>query len=151
MSMDTTTFISLFHHEEQAKGVVADLVAAGVPPTVIYTLDKRAGDTADAGRFRVTLEELKVPARDTDHMLEEIGKGAILIAVAFGSDFTDKIEGIFQRHAAVKIDETVIGDGVELDAAGDALNAHGNTLDDDGRIVERPIVAHTAETPRKQV
>ncbi len=151
MAMDTTTFISLFHHEEAAQGVVRDLAAAGVPTNVIYTLDKRVGDTNDAGRFRATLEELKVPARDMDHMLEEIGKGAILIAVAFGSDFTDKIEGIFQRHAAWKIDEAVVAGGVELDAAADPLNAHGNTLDDNGQIVERPIVAGTAETARKQV
>ncbi len=145
MSIDTTTFISLFHHEEQAQGVVKDLMAAGVPANVIYTLDKRVGDTGDANRFRATLEELHAPARDIDHLLEEIGKGAILIAVAFGSDFTDKVEGIFQRHAATKIDETVLAGGVELDASGEPLNEQGNVVKSDGQVVERPIVAGTAK------
>ncbi len=144
MATDTTTFISLFHHEEQAQGVVKDLIAAGVPANVIYTLDRRVGDTGDATRFRTTLEELKTPGRDIDHLLEEISEGAILIAVAFGSDFTDKVEGIFQRHAAVKIDESVLANGVELDASDEPLSESGNIAGSNGDVVERPIVSGTA-------
>ncbi len=123
--------------------MVKDLIAAGVPADVIYTLDKRTGATGDAGQYRTTLTELKVPARDIDHLLEEIGKGGILIAVAFASDFTDRVEGIFQRHAATKIDETVTEGGVTLDAAGEPLNESGNLAG----TVERPIVDGTA-TPK---
>ena len=123
-SVDTTTFVSLFHHEEQAKGVVRDLINAGVPEDVIYTLD-RSGNSND---YRTTLDALHVPDRDIHHMLDEIGKGAILIAVGFASDYTDRIEGIFQRHAAVKVDEALIDNGSELVADGDAEPAQGNTL-----------------------
>lgn len=139
---DSTTFVSLFHHEEQAKGVVHDLMAAGVPAGVIYTLDKRAG--SDAAHYRTTLEQLKVPGRDIDHLIDEIGKGGILIAVAFASDFTDRIEGIFQRHAATKIDEAVISNGISLDASSEPLNESGNVAGRHGDVVERPIVAGTA-------
>ena len=143
MSMDTTTFVSLFHHEEQAQGVVKDLMAAGVPSDVIYTLDKKVADGGDAEHYRTTLQELKVPARDIDHLIEEIGKGGILIAVAFASDFTDRIEGIFQRHAATKIDESVVVDGVTLDAADEPLKQPGNVAGGYEGTVERPIVAGT--------
>ncbi len=139
---DTTTFVSLFHNEDQAKGVVHDLIAAGVPANVIYTLDKRV--SGDDGQYKTTLEQLKVPARDIDHLLEEIGKGGVLIAVAFASDFTDRVEDIFQRHAAVKIDESVIGNGVTLDASGEPLNESGNIAGGYGDTVERPIVAGTS-------
>lgn len=118
---DTTTFVSLFHHPEQAQGAVKDLVDAGVPPSVIYTLDRsaernaaRAGSAAKdaATRYRATLEELHVPARDIEHLLREIGNGGILIAVAFASDFTDRVESIFERHAARKIDEAIVSSDV---------------------------------------
>ncbi len=141
---DTTTFVSLFHNQDQAQGVVKDLIAAGVPADVIYTLDKPAGETGDAGHYRTTLEELKVPARDIDHLVEEIGKGGILIAVAFASAYTDRVEGIFQRHAATKIDEAVIAGGVTMDAAGEPLTGKNNLVGEDGEAVERPIVAGTA-------
>lgn len=140
---DTTTFVSLFHHEEQAQGVVKDLVAAGVPSNVIYTLDRQAGDSGAADRYRTTLQELHVPARDVDHLLDEIGKGGILIAVAFASDFTDRVEGIFQRHAATKIDEAVVENGTALTASSDPQLESGNTVGGFGSRTYRPIVAHT--------
>ncbi len=143
---DSTTFVSLFHHEDQAKGVVHDLIEAGVPADVIYTLDKRG--SGDAGQYKTTLEQLKVPARDIDHLLEEIGKGGILIAVAFASDFTDRVEGIFQRHAATKIDEAVIVNGETLAASDEPLKEAGNVAGGYGDTVERPIVAGTA-APKK--
>lgn len=139
---DSTTFVSLFHHEDQAKGVVHDLIAAGVPADMIYTLDKRG--SGDEEQYKTTLEQLKVPPRDIDHLLKEIGKGGILIAVAFASDFTDRVEGIFQRHAATKIDEAVIVNGLMLDASDEPLNEAGNTASDNGETLERPIVAGTA-------
>ena len=140
---DTTTFVSLFHHEEQAQGVVKDLVAAGVPSNVIYTLDKETGETGAADRYRSTLQELHVPARDIDHLLDEIGKGATLIAVAFASDFTDRVEGIFQRHAATKIDEAVVESGAALTASADPQPESGHTVGSFGSRTYRPIVAHT--------
>ncbi len=143
---DSTTFVSLFHHEDQAKGVVHDLIAAGVPADMIYTLDKRG--SGDEGQYKTTLEQLKVPPRDIDHLLKEIGKGGFLIAVAFASDFTDRVEGIFQRHAATKIDEAVIVDGVMLDASDEPLKEVGNVAGDSGETVERPIVAGTASPKR---
>lgn len=142
---DSTTFVSLFHHPEQAQGVVKDLIEAGVPANVIYTLDRQGNASdEDANRYRATLEELHVPARDIKHLLEEIGKGAILIAVAFASDFTDRVENIFERHAATKIDEAILSDGAVLDASKNPELERDNTVGTFGSRSYRPIVPGTS-------
>ena len=104
MTEDLTTLVCLFHHQDQAHAAVHDITAAGIPQSAI-TLIRSHSSSVDAATASLT--ELGIPARDRNHLLDGIKDGGIVVAVAAISGQVSKVEAVFGRHHATKIDEAV--------------------------------------------
>ena len=100
-TVEQTTMICLFHETGQAEAAVRDLVAAGVPQNTIGVMDKSANAANPAA-----LDKWGVPERDKHTIIDGISRGGTVIALSAQGPLADKVQAIFERHQAGKIDET---------------------------------------------
>ena len=153
MTQDLNTLICLFHHKQQAQAALEDVLEAGIPEanTSILGMD---GSSIEASRS--SLAELNVPERDIKRLLDGISGGGAVLSVQALSEHADKVESIFEQHAA-KIDEVTLDDDMSaaaIPAAAAAetaipiveedLNVGKRTVDAGGvriyrRVVEIPV------------
>lgn len=112
---DLITLVCLFHDADRARSAAADLHAAGVPDRSVSLIGSD-GSGLDALE-KSDLASLGMPDRDYDHLKEGVRDGGIVLAVASAAEDAGRIESIFQKHSAEKIDET---ERVERNAAAPA-------------------------------
>ncbi len=105
MAEDITTLVCLYHHQDEARAAIRDLVASGIPRPAISTIDK-TGAGLD-GQAVLSIEELGVPERDHRHLADQVSQGGIIVAVAAITENIAKAEAIFERTSK-KIDEAVV-------------------------------------------
>ena len=105
MTEDLTTLVCLFHHENQAHAALQDLMEAGIPQSSISLIDK--SQSAAGGYAGTSLEDLGVPDRDHRHLLDGIKAGGMIVAVSAITERVSKVEQVFAKHKAGKIDEAV--------------------------------------------
>lgn len=101
-TLDSTTLICLFHHDDQARAALEELQEEGIAASSITTI---RANTADAD----TLAALGVPARDLEHLQTGLSEGGTLVAVRAEGEQVDVVESIFDDHHAGKIDEVNAG------------------------------------------
>ncbi len=105
MTKDLTTLVCLFHHQDQARAAVEDILGAGVQRPSISLIDKSGSPSPGFGSS--SLEDLGVPERDRRHLNDGVRDGGVIVAVSAISDHVSAVETIFGRHRATKIDEAV--------------------------------------------
>ncbi len=115
MTDDLTTLVCLFHHQDQAQAAVRDLHETGIPQSSISLIgdSQSSSSSASSSGPRSTesaLEELGIPSRDLAHLLAGVNHGGVIVAISAIADHVSKVEAIFARHKATKIDEAVIND-----------------------------------------
>ncbi len=125
MTDDLTTLICLFHHKDQAQAALEDILEAGIPESNV-TLVGDAGSNITASQS--SLQELNVPQKDIQHLLEGIQAGGVVLSVAAIHDHADKVESIFKTHKAGKIDEALIDDDMSGAGLPLAAAAAGETV-----------------------
>ena len=153
MTQDLHTLICLFHHRDQAQAALEDVLKAGIPEANTSIIGT-GGSSVQASHD--SLAELNVPERDIKRLLDGLAAGGAVLSVQALSEHADKVESIFEAHAA-KIDEVNIDDdmsatAVPLAASAAAsvpivqeeLNVGKRTVDAGGvrvyrRIVEIPV------------
>ncbi len=99
---DQTSYVCLFHNANQAEGVVRDLTEAGIPKASIGLMGNSGTGTANPA----AMEKWRIPQRDAKHLMDEIHKGGMVVAVSGRGELGDRIESIFKKHQASQIDET---------------------------------------------
>ena len=100
---DLTTLVCLFHRGDHAQAAAEDLRRAGIPETAIRFID---GDGEDVDALdKSDLASLGMPDRDYDHLKAGIRDGGVVLAVSATAEHEEKVESIFSRHSAEKIDE----------------------------------------------
>ena len=102
---DFTTLVCLFHHKDRAQAAIQDLNQAGVPQSAI-TLIGGLDAPVDALE-KSELASLGMPNKDYDHLKDGIRNGGLVVAVSAPGTHADRIEDIFEKHSAGKIDEAV--------------------------------------------
>ncbi len=102
---DQTTYICLFHAHNQAEAAVQDLTEAGIPKTSIGVMSNSGGSGTSAAN-PAAMDKWRIPERDAKHLMDQINKGGIVVAVAGRGEMESKIESIFHKHQAKQIDET---------------------------------------------
>ncbi len=137
MTDDLTTLVCLFHHQDQAQAAVRDLHETGIPQSSISLIGGSGANSA-SGSAESSLEELGIPSRDLAHLLSGVNHGGVIVAISAIADHVSKVESIFARHKATKIDEAVIND-------------HGNDRDFDAAplAAAAAIPAAAATTPAR--
>lgn len=105
MTEDLTTLVCLFHHEKQAYAALDDLLKAGIPQSSISLIDRSQATTE--GYANVPLDELGIPGRDRQHLIDGMKAGGMVIAVSEIAERVGKVEQIFGKNQAGKIDEAV--------------------------------------------
>ena len=150
MTQDLHTLICLFHHQDQAQAALEDVLKAGIPEANTSIIGM-GGSTIQASHD--SLAELNVPERDIKRLLDGLAGGGAVLSVQALSEHADKVESIFEAHAA-KIDEVNIDDDMSAAALPPAeasvpiieeeLNVGKRTVDAGGvrvyrRIVEIPV------------
>ncbi len=138
MAEDITTLVCLYHHQDEARAAIRDLVASGIPRPAISTIDN-SGAGLD-GQTVLSIEELGVPERDHRHLADQVREGAVIVAVAAITENIAKAEAIFERTSK-KIDEAVVRP--EPVAAAPAAAAA------DGAVI--PIVEEEIEVGKRTV
>ncbi len=113
MTKDLTTLICLFHHPDQAQAALEDVLEAGIPEANV-TLVGGPGSSITASRS--SLMELNVPEKDLNHLLDGLKDGGMVLSVSAISEHADKVESIFGKHKAAKIDETLVDDDMSAAA-----------------------------------
>ncbi len=109
MTEDLTTLVCLFHHEKQAYAALDDLLEAGIAKSSISLIDRSEPSEAGAGGYAgKSLDELGIPGRDHQHLLEGIEAGGMVIAVSEVAEQVGTVERIFGKNQAGKIDEAAI-------------------------------------------
>ena len=106
MTDDLTTLLCLFHHEAQAQAAIKDLVNAGVPQASISLI--QGAESLSEQQAEATLQQLGVPNRDQQHLLEGVRSGGMIVVVESIADHVASVEGIFGKHQAAKIDEAAV-------------------------------------------
>lgn len=106
MTDDLTTLVCLFHHQDQAQAAVRDLHETGIPQSSISLID--GSQSTSAGSAESSLENLGIPSRDLAHLLAGVNHGGVIVAISAIADHVSKVEAIFERHKATKIDEAVL-------------------------------------------
>ena len=101
-SVQHTTMICLFHDSDQAYAAVEDLVQLGIPRNLIGVM----ANSGTAAANPVAMEKWKVPAQDAQLLTDGINNGGVVIAVSATDELADKVEEIYTRHKAGKVDET---------------------------------------------
>ena len=155
MTPDLHTLICLFHHQDQAQAALEDILKAGIPEANTSILGM-GGSSIQASHD--SLAELNVPERDIKRLLDGLTAGGAVLSVQALSEHADKVESIFEAHAA-KIDEVNIDDDMSAAAlpvaavpaaessipiVEEALNVGKRTVDAGGvrvyrRVVEIPV------------
>jgi len=98
---DLTTLVCLFHHHDQASAATQDLHKQGIPQTSISVVRNESSEEL-AGS---SLDDLGIPARDRQHLLDGLRHGGIIVAVSAVPEQVSIVEKIFGSHKATKIDE----------------------------------------------
>ena len=155
MTQDLNTLICLFHHQNQAQAALEDVLKAGIPEANTSILGMQ-GSSTDASRS--SLAELNVPERDIQRLLDGLTAGGAVLSVQALSEHADKVEAIFEAHAA-KIDEVTISDDMSGEAlpvaaaaattiplVAEELNVGKRTVDAGGVRVYRRVVEIPVET-----
>jgi len=101
---DLTTLVCLFHHHDQASAATQDLHKQGVPPASISVVRNESSEEL-AGS---SLDELGIPLRDRQHLLDGLRHGGIIVAVSAVPEQVSIVEKIFGNHKATKIDEAAV-------------------------------------------
>lgn len=104
MTEDLTTLVCLFHHADQAHAAVHDITAAGIPQSAITLIRSHASSLESAAS---SLTEIGVPDRDRNHLLDGVKEGGVIVSVSAEASQVSKVEAVFGRHHANKIDEAV--------------------------------------------
>jgi uncharacterized protein (TIGR02271 family) len=100
---DLTTLVCLFHHSDRAHSAIQDLTQAGIPPSTITLI---GGNDAPVDALdKSELASLGMPNKDYDHLKDGIRDGGLVLAVSAAAKDARKIEDIFEKHSAGKIDE----------------------------------------------
>lgn len=100
-TLDDTTMICLFRDKSQADAAVNDLVAAGVPKNSIGVIGK-----SESAANPAEMKKWGVPERDERFLVDGINQGGVVLAVSVEEDHAGKIQAIFEKHDAGKVDET---------------------------------------------
>jgi uncharacterized protein (TIGR02271 family) len=100
---DLTTLVCLFHHEDHAQAAEQDLRKAGISADSVTVIGGSRGTIDDLDKSE--LASLGMPDRDYDHLKAGLRDGAVVVAVAAAAEHAGKIESIFKKHSAEKIDE----------------------------------------------
>lgn len=140
MTNDLSTLICLFHHQDHAQTALEEVLEAGVPEANV-TLIGAPGSTIAASRS--TMTELNVPENDVQHLLDGIEGGGAVLAVSALSALSERVEAIFEKHRAAKIDEATIADdmsaqAVPLMASGTAAAEGFVAEDESGLLLSEP-------------
>lgn len=148
---DVTTLVCLFHHQDQAAAATEDLYKQGIPQASISVIRNESSRDA-AGS---SLDELGVPARDRNHLLDGVRQGGVILAVSAITEHVSVVEKIFGSHQATKIDEAAVAPSISALAAGaesekaipiieEELAVGKRTVDQGGvrvyrRVIEIPV------------
>ena len=150
MTQDLHTLICLFHHQDQAQAALEDILQAGIPEANTSIIG--------TGGSSIQASHDSLPERDIKRLLDGLAGGGAVLSVQALSEHAEKVESIFEAHAA-KIDEVDMDDDMSaaalpLAAAPPAaaaipiieeeLNVGKRTVDAGGvrvyrRIVEIPV------------
>ncbi len=106
MTNDLTTLVCLFHHQNQARAAVEDLLGAGVSRAGISLIDQSGSPYQGFGSS--SLDDLGVPERDRRHLADGVRDGGVLVVVSAISDHVGAVETVFGHHSAKKIDEALL-------------------------------------------
>ena len=100
---DSTTLVCLFHTQDHAQAALNDLLQTGIPQSSISLIGGpgAAEDVLDKSE----LASLGMPDHDYDHLKEGVRRGGVVVGVTASSEQSDRIEDIFEKHSAKKIDE----------------------------------------------
>ena len=98
---DLTTLVCLFHHPDQAQAAVRDLLEKGIAQSSVSTVN--GNEENDSARDAVL--RFGVPERDSNHLLESLRDGGVLVAVAAEAGQVSAVESVFSKHSAKLIDE----------------------------------------------
>ena len=112
MNQDLNTLICLFHSRHHAADALENILKSGVPEANVTTIGL---DGSNIAASRSTLQELNVPEKDIQHLLDGITGGGAVLSVAALSDHVDKVESIFHNYAT-KIDEADVNDDMSAQA-----------------------------------
>jgi uncharacterized protein (TIGR02271 family) len=100
---DLTTLVCLSHHDDQAKAAEEELRNAGIPAGSVTVIGGSRGAIDDLDKSE--LASLGMPDRDYDHLKAGLRDGGVVISVSTIEEYVRKIESIFEKHRAEKIDE----------------------------------------------
>ena len=98
---EETKMICLFHEASQADLAVKDLIAAGIPKAAIGIMGK-----SESAANPAAMEKWGVPERDQRLLMDGINQGGTVIAVSAQDGLASKVQDIFEKHNAGKVDET---------------------------------------------
>jgi len=100
---DLTTLVCLFHHSDRAHSAIQDLTQAGISPSTITLIGGK--DALVDALDKSELASLGMPNKDYDHLKDGIRDGGLVLAVSAAAKDAGRIEHIFEKHSAAKIDE----------------------------------------------
>ena len=102
-----TTMICMFHTSDLAQASVRDLLELGLSETEIAVVgDARTEITGSTPTS--TLQAMRVPEGDMSMLMDGLRDGGTIVAVMAPELLTSRIEDIFKKHSADKVDEKVI-------------------------------------------
>ena len=117
---DFTTLVCLFHHRDQAAAAIEDLHKQGVLSGSISVI----GNEGSEKSVGLSLDELGVPGRDRQHLMEGLRQGGTIVTVSAIGEHVAAVEKIFGKHKATKIDESEVAPAdAELAASTEAETA----------------------------
>lgn len=102
-----TTLVCLFHHTDRAERTVQELLEIGIPQSAI-TLIGKVRTTADIDAGNATLDTLLIPEADRPRLMQGLRNDGSIVAVSAAPGTSSKIEDVFERYSADKIDEKVM-------------------------------------------
>ena len=101
---DLTTLVCLFHHRDQAAAAIEDLHKQGVPSGSISVIGHEGSEQS----VGLSLDELGIPGRDRQHLLDGLRQGGTMVTVSATGEHVAAVEKIFGKHKATKIDEAEV-------------------------------------------
>ncbi len=138
---EDTTMICLFHEKSEADAAVRDLTAAGVPKQSIGIMGK-----SESAANPSAMEKWGVPERDKHFLTDGINQGGVVVAVTAQDALADKVQSIFEKHNAGKVDETK--DAPAKAAAAASTGAAGASTKDNGTI---EVIEETLNVGKRDV
>ena len=97
---EQTTMICLFHEPSQADAAVRELVAAGVQSNSIGIMSRK-----DSAANPAAMDKWGVPQSDRQMLADGINEGGTVIALTAPEELAGRVQDIFERHEADKVDE----------------------------------------------